>query len=310
MNASTSLSIGGGMSTVISGDGSHANLNLSSGSADLTLNGDLLLIGSGDNSLLQASLASTSGHLQITKDVNLYSLGEGSDVKLTLSQASGSAASVTGGIDLTSDSGSGSTIGSKASGDFTLGKLGTSSIDLFLNAVQDHDSASVSLKLFTDGGVAQLGSANQQGTASLTLGDQTAVANQLLDEIDISFTGTNGHAIINFGADQDATTAATIQRVMIKGFRLGVDELNFGDLLMVGTTGVTLDSFTGGAIGHFNTTTPSSTTSTPAPVADVLVGGNNNATYLAYDYDGTGVSAIIVLDGVAASAYKTANGLA
>jgi hypothetical protein len=42
----------------------------------------------------------------------------------------------------------------------------------------------------------------------------------------------------------------------------------------------------------------------------VLVGGNNNATYLAYDYDGTGVSAIIVLDGVAASAYKTANGLA
>jgi hypothetical protein len=44
-------------------------------------------------------------------------------------------------------------------------------------------------------------------------------------------------------------------------------------------------------------------------VADVLIGGNDSATYLAYDHDGTGISAIITLDGVSASAYKTANGL-
>jgi hypothetical protein len=153
-----------------------------------------------------------------------------------------------------------------------------------------------------------LGGANQHGTATLTLGEKTATANQLLDEIDISFAGTNGHAIINFGADQDSTTASTIQQVMIKGFRVGVDELNFGNLLKVGTSGVTLDSFTGGAIGHFNTTT-SATTTTPTPVADVLVGGNNNATYLAYDHDGIGVSAIVVLDGVSVSSYKSSVGL-
>ena len=124
-------------------------------------------------------------------------------------------------------------------------------------------------------------------------------------------TGSEGHAIINFGADQDATTASTIQQVLVKGFRAGVDELHFGNLHQVATSGVTLDSFTGGAIGHFNTTTSGSTasTTTPTPVADVFVGGNDHATYLAYDYDGVGISAIIVLDGVAASAYKTANGL-
>ena len=86
---------------------------------------------------------------------------------------------------------------------------------------------------------------------------------------------------------------------------MGVDDLHFGDLLMVGTTGVTLASFTGGAIGHFNMTTSTTTgTTSPTPVADVLVGGNNSATYLAYDYDGTGISAIVVLDGVAASAFR------
>ncbi len=73
------------------------------------------------------------------------------------------------------------------------------------------------------------------------------------------------------------------------------------------TTGLTLESFIGGAIGHFNTTT--GTTTTPQPVADVYVGGNTHATYLAYDYDGTGISAIVVLDGISASDYKTANGL-
>ncbi|MCE2832725.1 MAG: hypothetical protein LW709_12050 [Oxalobacteraceae bacterium] len=48
---------------------------------------------------------------------------------------------------------------------------------------------------------------------------------------------------------------------------------------------------------------------TQVKVADVFVGGNDSVTYLAYDHDGTGISAIITLDGVAASQYKTANGM-
>ena len=51
------------------------------------------------------------------------------------------------------------------------------------------------------------------------------------------------------------------------------------------------------------------TTSTQVKVADVFVGGNDSVTYLAYDHDGTGISAIITLDGVSASQYKTANGM-
>lgn len=301
------LELVNGLEAAGSGDGARTHITLSAGSAGLKINGDLNLVGSGDNSLLEASLTSANGSLQLAKDVQLHSLGEGSDARLTMSQGSSAEVSVAGVINLSADSGTGSVIGAKASGDFTLGKLGASAIDVYLNSVQDKDSASVSLKLFTDGGVAQLGGASQHGTATLTLGEQSAAANQLLDEVDISFSGSAGKAIINFGADQDSTTVSTIQQVLIKGFRLGVDELNFGGLAEVATTGVTLESFIGGAIGHFNTTT--GTTTTPQPVADVYVGGNTHATYLAYDYDGTGISAIVVLDGISASDYKTANGL-
>lgn len=297
-----------GLEAVTSGDDAITHITLAAGSAGLTINGDLNLVGSGDNSLLEASLASAAGSLLLTKDVQLHSLGDGSEVRLSLSQASSAAVSVAGVMNLTADSGAGSMIGASASSDITLGKLGASSIDLFLNAIQDHDSASVSLKLFTDGGVAQLGGADQHGTANLTLGEKTAAANQLLDEIDISFSGSSGKAIINFGVDQDGTSSSAIQQVLVTGFRLGVDELNFSGLSKVATTGVTLDSFIGGAIGHFNTATGATTT--PQPVADVFIGGNANATYIAYDYDGTGISAIVVLEGVSASDYKTANGLA
>ena len=51
------------------------------------------------------------------------------------------------------------------------------------------------------------------------------------------------------------------------------------------------------------------TTGTQVMVADVFVGRNNSVTYLAYDRNGTGISAIITLDCVSASQYKTANGL-
>ncbi|NDC07916.1 MAG: hypothetical protein EBZ75_01025, partial [Oxalobacteraceae bacterium] len=100
-----------------------------------------------------------------------------------------------------------------------------------------------------------------------------------------------------------------IQRVLIKGFRLGQDELNFDGLAKVASTAKTFDGFLLSTMNHFNTASASGTTSAQTKVADVFVGGNDSATYLAYDYDGTGISAIITLDGVSASQYKTANGM-
>ncbi len=300
----------GSIEAVASGTEAQIHLDANaSGSIGMGVTGGVHLIGSGDNSSLDASLKSTTG-LSISNDIQLHSLGNGSEVSLELSQGGGASVSVGGDIRLFADSGASSAIGAKVEGDFTLGKLGTSSIDIFLNAVQDNDAASLSLKLFSDGGVAQLGGANQHGITTLNLGEKTAAANQLLDEVDISFTDSSGKAVINFGADQDATSAATLQKVFIKGFRLGIDEVNFSGLLKVATTGVTLDSFTSSAIGHFNTSTASTTgTSTATPVADMLIGGNDRATYIAYDYDGVGISAIAILDGISASSYKASVGL-
>ena len=295
----------GSIEAIASGDKTQIDLDAEANEVKAT---NIHLIGSGDNSLVDVSLKSF-GSLAVSNDVKLSPLGDGSEVRLTLSQSAGTSVSVNGDISLVADSGEGSTIGAKATGDLTLGKLGTLPIDLFLNAVQDKDSASLSLKLFADGGVAKLGGADQLGVAKLTLGEKSASANQLLDEIDISFTGLNGKSIIEFGADQDIKTEAEIQRVLIKGFRLGQDELNFDGLAKVASTAKTFDGFLLSTMSHFNTASASGTTSAQTKVADVFVGGNDSATYLAYDYDGTGISAIITLDGVSASQYKTANGM-
>ncbi|MFM8462711.1 MAG: hypothetical protein ACKOA0_01200, partial [Burkholderiaceae bacterium] len=171
------------------------------------------------------------------------------------------------------------------------------------------DAATMSLKLFADGGKAQLGNEGHAGLTTLSLGEKSSTTNQLLDAIDIGFSGTLGKAVVEFGVDQDSTTEAAIQRVLIKGFRLGQDELHFEGLAGVSTTARTLDGFVNFAINHFNTGVATGAPSTQFTVADVLVGGNESTTYLAYDHDGTGISAIITLEGVSASAYKTANGL-
>jgi hypothetical protein len=298
----------GNIEAIASGDTAQVHLEaLARSSLGMRINGGINLISSGDSSFLEASLKSGAG-LAVSKDVQLHSLGEGSEAKLTLSQSSGTSVSVAGDIGLIANSGEGSSAGAKVTGDFTLGKLGSSPIDLHLSAFQDGDLSSLSLKLLSDGGVAKLGGANQHGMTKITLGEKTATANQLLDEINIAFEGSSGKSIIQFGADQDIKTDAEIQRVLIKGFRLGHDELNFDGLANVATTARTLDGFISSAISHFNTSTPTGTV-TPPLVADVLVGGNDQSTYLAYDHDGTGISAIIVLDGVSASQYKTANGM-
>ncbi len=298
----------GNIEAIASGDTAQVHLEaLARSSLGMRINGGINLISSGDSSFLEASLKSGAG-LAVSKDVQLHSLGEGSEAKLTLSQSSGTSVSVAGDIGLIANSGEGSSAGAKVTGDFTLGKLGSSPIDLHLSAFQDGDLSSLSLKLLSDGGVAKLGGANQHGMTKITLGEKTATANQLLDEINIAFEGSSGKSIIQFGADQDIKTDAEIQRVLIKGFRLGHDELNFDGLANIATTARTLDGFISSAISHFNTSTPTGTV-TPPLVADVLVGGNDQSTYLAYDHDGTGISAIIVLDGVSASQYKTANGM-
>jgi hypothetical protein len=226
-----------------------------------------------------------------------------------LRQGAGTNVSVNGTIFISADSSIGSAAGATATADVQVGKLGGAPIDVFLEAIQHDDAVSMSLKLLSDGGKARLGDADHSGTTTLTLGDKVSAANQLLDDIDISFSGSNGKAIIEFGADQDSVTGTAIQRVSIKGFRLGHDELHFDGLAGVATTATTLDGFVNSAINRFNTGQVTGTTSSLNTVANVLIGGSDSTTYLAYDHDGTGISAIIMLEGISASAYKTANGL-
>jgi hypothetical protein len=127
----------GNIEAIASGDTAQVHLEaLARSSLGMRINGGINLISSGDSSFLEASLKSGAG-LAVSKDVQLHSLGEGSEAKLTLSQSSGTSVSVAGDIGLIANSGEGSSAGAKVTGDFTLGKLGSSPIDLHLSAFQD-----------------------------------------------------------------------------------------------------------------------------------------------------------------------------
>ncbi len=279
------------------------------GTPSVTIDGGLHLLASGTDSESSIELEALSGKISIAQNITVGALGEGSSADLSIHQGAGTQVTVAGTILMMADSSAGNAAGALAEADLTLGKLGAAPIDLFLNAIQQDDSVSATLRLHTDGGRAKLGGDGESGLTTLTLGETGSTANQLLDQIDISFTDTSGKAVLNFAADQDSVTGSSIQQVLVTGFRIGDDELNFGGLSLVSTSAKTLESFISNALSNFNTTTSSGTT-TATPVAEVFIGGNDTATYLAYDHDGTGISAIIVLDGVSASAYKTANGLA
>jgi hypothetical protein len=271
--------------------------------------GGLSVIASGTVSEASAKIEAASAAVTLAESVSVGALGEGSRAELTLHQGAGNSVSVNGVISMNADSGNASAVGALATADLQLGKLSAAPMNIFLDAIQQEDAVSMSLKLFADGGKALLGNAGHYGTTTLILGEKTSAVNQLLDAVDISFSGSTGKAIIEFGADQDTTTDTAIQQVLIKGFRLGHDELHFDGLANVATTAKTLDGFINSAMNHFNTGAVIGTTSTQVKVADVFVGGNDSVTYLAYDHDGTGISAIITLDGVSASQYKTANGM-
>lgn len=298
---------------------SHASISFKSGelhdplqsaTPSVTISGGLHLLASGTDSRSYAEISNeaVSGKISIAQSVTAGALGEGSHANLLIKQGSASDVTIAGTMLLSADSSMGIAAGAVVDADLTLGKLGTAPVDLFLRAMQQDDTVSATLRLYADGGRAQLGGSGDAGVASLTLGEKTSAANQLLDQVDISFSGSSGKAIVNFGADQDSMTSSAIQQVLVKGFRIDQDELNFGTLSKVATTAKTLDGFISAAVDNFNTTAGGTTTS--QPVAEVFIGGNDSQTYLAYDYDGSGISAIIVLDGVSASAYKTHNGLA
>ena len=268
------------------------------------------MVASGTSSTASMKLEAASADVIIAESVSLGALGEASRAELILHQGTGNSISVSGAISMHADSGNASSVGALATADLQLGKLSGAPMNIFLDAIQQDDAVSMSLKLFTDRGKAQLGNCGHAGTTTLILGDKTSAVNQLLDVVDISFSGGIGKAIIEFGADQDTTAVNDLQKVLIKGFRLGQDELNFDGLANVATTAKTLDGFINLAMSHFNMVSGTGTPSTQLKVADVLVGGNDSATYIACDHDGTGISAIITLDGISASQYKTANGLA
>jgi hypothetical protein len=278
------------------------------GTPSVTIDGGLHLLASGTDSEASIELEALSGKISIAQNITVGALGEGSSAELSIHQGTGTQVTVGGTVLMMADSSTGNAAGALAEADLTLGKLGAAPIDLFLNAIQQDDSVSATLRLHTDGGRAKLGGDGESGLTTLTLGETGSTANQLLDQIDISFTDTSGKAVLNFAADQDSVTGSSIQQVLVTGFRIGEDELNFGGLSLVSTSAKTLESFISSALSNFNTTTSSGTTTT-TPVAEVFIGGNDTATYFAYDHDGTGISAIIVLDDVSASAYKTANGL-
>ncbi len=305
--AGDSLALGSGLQTVAGGFDSSATVTLSAASGALTVNGSVALIASGEASLIDASLTSASGSLAISKDVSAMALADGSEVHMTLSQGSGSSVSVAGQIRLASDSGAASVSGATSSATLVLGKLGLASTDLLLTAVQSADRSEASLQLLADGGVVRMGGATQHGTALLTLnGTAAATGNQLVDTIDIDFTGSAGQAVIRFDADQDNLTAAALPVVKLSGFRLETDALHFGSLPGIDLeTGFTsLSAFTSSALSHFSPGAPG-----------VFAGGSTglDKTFIAYDIDGSGVTAIIELDGVGVhdfvNHYQTANGL-
>ncbi len=313
------ISAGGDLIVSATAADSHASISVKSGelhnlvqsaTPSVTISGGLHVLASGSDSRSDAEISNeaVSGKISIGQSVTVGALGEGSHAHLLLKQGSASDVTVAGTMLLSADSSMGVAAGAAVDADLTLGKLGSAPVDLFLRAMQQDDTVSATLSLYADGGRAQLGGSGEAGIASLTLGEKTSAANQLVDQVDIAFSGSSGKAIVNFGADQDSMTASALQQVLVKGFRIDQDELNFGTLSKVVTTAKTLDGFISAAIDNFNTT--SSGTTSSQPVAEVFIGGNDSQTYLAYDYDGTGISAIIVLDGVSASAYKTHNGLA
>ncbi|MFN5354018.1 MAG: hypothetical protein ACK5BB_08525 [Burkholderiaceae bacterium] len=309
VSAQDKINITGDLLSSATATSSHSALTLSTSSSPITIEGGLSILASGNDSEAKANIVSSAAAVNLMESISIGALGEGSHADLVLRQGAGSNVSVNGTIFMSADSSVGSAAGAKATADVQVGKLGGAPIDVFLDAIQHDDAVSMSLRLFSDGGKARLGDTDHAGTTTLTLGDKASAVNQLLDNIDISFTGANGKAIIEFGADQDSLTDAAVQRVLIKGFRLGHDELHFDGLAGVATTARTLDGFVNSAINHFNTGQVTGTTSSLNTVADVLIGGNDSTTYLAYDHDGTGISAIILLEGISASAYKTANGL-
>jgi hypothetical protein len=309
VSAQDKINITGDLLSSATATASHSALTLSTSSSPITIEGGLSILASGNGSEAKANIVSSAAAVNLTESISIGALGEGSHADLVLRQGAGSNVSVNGTIFMSADSSVGSAAGAKATADVQVGKLGGAPIDVFLDAIQHDDAVSMSLRLFSDGGKARLGDADHAGTTTLTLGDKASAVNQLLDNIDIGFTGANGKAIIEFGADQDSLTDAAVQRVLIKGFRLGHDELHFDGLAGVATTARTLDGFVNSAINHFNTGQVTGTTSSLNTVADVLIGGNDSTTYLAYDHDGRGISAIIMLEGISASAYKTANGL-
>ncbi len=303
------ITITGDLISAATAAGSESGLTLKTAALPISMQGGLSVIASGTGSEASANIEATSAAVTLAESVSVGALGEASRAGLTLHQGAGNNVSVNGTITMNADSGNASAVGAHVIADLQLGKLSVAPINIFLDAIQQEDEASISLNLFTDGGKAQLGNAGHAGTTTLVLGEKASAANQLLDGVDISFSGSTGKAIIEFGADQDATTETAIQQVLIKGFRIGHDELHFDGLASVATTARTLDGFINSAMNHFNTGAVVGTTSTQFKVADVFVGGNDNVTYLAYDHDGTGISAIITLDGVSASQYKTANGM-
>ena len=276
------------------------------------VNGSVVAIASGEASAVDVSLTSGGG-LSITKDVDAMALAEGSELNLALTHGGpAGAVSVAGQIRLLSDSGNTSTVSATTNAVFALGKFGNAGIDLSMSAVQSVDHANASLSLLSQGGVVQLGGTGQRGTAELTLtGDSAATGNKLVDLIDIDFTGAAGRAMVHFNVDQDNLSQTGLSAVKLSGFRLDTDVLHFGNL-----TGVeyelgisSLSTFTSAALEHFNLNAQGT------PVAGIFAGGTSglNKTFIAYDLDGTGISAIIELDGVKVTDfvnhYQTANGL-
>jgi hypothetical protein len=297
VSAQDKINITGDLISSATATASHSALTLSTSSSPITIEGGLSVLASGNGSEAKANIVSSAAAVNLSESISIGALGEGSHADLVLRQGAGTNVSVNGTIFISADSSIGSAAGATATADVQVGKLGGAPIDVFLEAIQHDDAVSMSLKLLSDGGKARLGDADHSGTTTLTLGDK------------VSFSGSNGKAIIEFGADQDSVTGTAIQRVSIKGFRLGHDELHFDGLAGVATTATTLDGFVNSAINRFNTGQVTGTTSSLNTVANVLIGGSDSTTYLAYDHDGTGISAIIMLEGISASAYKTANGL-
>jgi filamentous hemagglutinin len=306
--ASTSLTIRtSGISATATHDQATASATITSETGGINVTGPVVLTASGTDSSAALTLNAKAGAIGITGDVNAFALADATDVKLTLLQSAAStAASVSGVIRLVADSGKDSVAGAMVTGDLALGKLGNAATDLYIDAAQSTDKAEVGLKLNANGGKVQLGAEGHLGTTTFNMtGSNASGGDKVVGEIDISFSSTSGKAIINFQADQDTTTASAVSVMKLDGFRLNSDEISFGGLsgsaklAYFGSpvSANSLDDFLSLAIPRFNTATPAAGT-TPTLVSKVLVGGDVDTTYLAYDIDGTGISAVVVLDQV------------